>query len=66
MSDELFKALVVTGIFVLPLFIVMATDRLGGPHDPEPNWVEALKGFTALIPVFGLIYGINSLIKALF
>ena len=65
MSDELFKALVVIGIFVLPLFIVMATDRFGN-HDPEPNWVETLKGLTALIPVIGLTYGIGSLIKALF
>tara|TARA_R110000823_G_scaffold169305_1_gene301563 strand:- start:745 stop:942 length:198 start_codon:yes stop_codon:yes gene_type:complete len=65
MSDELFKALVVIGIFVLPLFIVMATDRLVD-HDPEPNWVGTLKGLTALIPVVGLIFGISSLVKALF
>jgi hypothetical protein len=65
MSDEVFKAYVLIGIFVLPLFIVMATDRLGD-HDPEPKWVETLKGLTALIPFVGLAFGIGSLIQALY
>ncbi len=65
MSDEVFKALVVTGVFLLPLFIVIATDRLGD-HDPEPNWVKASKGLITLIPIIGLIFGIGSLIEALY
>ena len=65
MSDELFKALVVIGVFLLPLFIMIATDRLGD-HDPEPNWVETLKGLITLIPIIGLIFGIGSLIQALY
>ena len=65
MSYELFKALVVIGVFLLPLFIMIATDRLGD-HDPEPNWVETLKGLITLIPIIGLIFGIGSLIQALY
>ena len=64
-SDELFKALVVIGVFVLPLFIMIATDRLGD-NDPEPNWVETLKGLITLIPIIGLIFGLGSLIEALY
>jgi ABC-type proline/glycine betaine transport system permease subunit len=63
MSDELFKALVVIGVFLLPLFIMIATDSLGD-HDPEPNCIQTLKGFITLIPIIGLIFGIGSLIEA--
>lgn len=64
MSDESFKAAVVIGIFLIPLFIMIAADRLGN-HDPEPNWIKILKGFISLIPFAGLSFGIASLIDAL-
>jgi hypothetical protein len=65
MSDESFKAVVVIGIFLIPLFIMIAADRLGN-HDPEPNAIQILKGFISLIPFIGLSWGIGFFLKALF
>jgi hypothetical protein len=65
MSDELFKALVIIGIFVIPFFILFAIDEQSN-NDLEPKWVKNSKLIFFYIPFIGLSWGIGFFLKALF
>ena len=65
MSDELFKSLVVIGVFLIPAVVMIATDRLGN-HDSEPFWIQILKGLISIMPFAGLFYGLRTLIEIVY